>query len=87
MPSICENIGNNIVLLGALIAITLASDLTVLEQDLLGNFLQVIAQNLLSMAAATNDCNNIYSSINSTNNNNDSNDNILNTDILERKKF
>lgn len=52
----CENIGNNIVLLGALIAITLAKDLTISEQDLLGNFLQVVAQNLLSMAATKNDC-------------------------------
>lgn len=52
----CDTIGNNIVLLGALIAITLANDLTISEQDLLGNFLQVVAQNLLSMAAAKNDC-------------------------------
>ena len=43
MLNYCENIGNNIVLLGALIAITLAKDLTVPEQDLLGNFLQVVA--------------------------------------------
>lgn len=55
----CDNIGNSLILLGALIAITLAKDLTISEQDLLGNFLQVIAQNLLSMAAAKNDCESI----------------------------
>lgn len=60
----CENIENNIVLLGALIAITLSKDLTVPEQDLLGNFLQVVAQNLLSMAAAESDCNTISESNN-----------------------
>lgn len=68
----CENIGNNIVLLGALIAITLAKDLTVPEQDLLGNFLQVVAQNLLSMAAAESDCNTIFESNNTNINQNNS---------------
>lgn len=55
----CECIGQNLVLLGALVAISLAKDLTIPEQDLLGNFLQVIAQNLLSMASAVSDCKSI----------------------------
>lgn len=42
----CDNIGNNVVLLGALISITLAKNLSVAEQDFLGNLLQVITQNL-----------------------------------------
>lgn len=46
-------------LLGALVAITLAKDLTTAKQDILGNFLQVVAQNLLSMSAAVNDCGSI----------------------------
>ena len=68
----CENIGNNIVLLGALIAITLAKDLTVPEQDLLGNFLQVVAQKLLSMAAAESDCNTTVENNNTNINQNNS---------------
>ena len=55
----CDNIGNNLVILGALAAVTIAKDLSIEEQDLLGNLLQVIAQNLLSMSAAVNDCNTI----------------------------
>ncbi len=64
----CENIGNNLVLFGALVAITLAKDLTLSEQDLLGNLLQVIAQNLLSMSAAVSDCETICSNNNNNNN-------------------
>ena len=54
--NICENVGNNVVLFGALVAITLAKDLTLTEQDILGNLLQVIAQNLLSMSGVASDC-------------------------------
>ena len=54
--NVCENVGNNVVLFGALVAITLAKDLTLTEQDLLGNLLQVIAQNLLSMSGVASDC-------------------------------
>lgn len=60
----CDNIGNNLVLTGALIAITLAKDLSLAEQDLLGNFLQVIAQNLLSMSSAVSDCKSICENTN-----------------------
>ena len=65
----CDNIGYNLVLLGALVAITLAKDLSLSEQDLLGNFLQVIAQNLLSMSSAVSDCETICSNNNSSSNN------------------
>ena len=67
----CENIGNNLVLFGALVAITIAKDLSLSEQDLLGNLLQVIAQNLLSMSSAVSDCETICSN----NNNNSSSNN------------
>lgn len=63
--------GKNLVLLGTAFSISIANNLTVNEQDLLGNFLQVVAQNLLSMAAAVNDCNNICNP--ESNSSNDSN--------------
>ncbi len=69
----CDNIGNNVVLFGALVAITLAKDLTLTEQDILGNLLQVIAQNLLSMLAIAGDCQELYES-----QNNNTNDHIAN---------
>ena len=59
------------VLFGALVAITIAKDLSLSEQDLLGNLLQVIAQNLLSMSSAVSDCETICSN----NNNNSSSNN------------
>ena len=78
----CDNIGNNVVLLGALISITLAKNLSVAEQDFLGNLLQVIAQNLLSMAATVNDCQIICEKKDSSKNTNDTSNNTnKNTDI------
>lgn len=59
LPPPCEGIDISIVLFGAFAAITLGKDLTVAEQDLLGNFFQVIGQNLTSMASAKSDCKSI----------------------------
>lgn len=58
------------VLFGALVAITIAKDLSLSEQDLLGNLLQVIAQNLLSMSSAVSDCETICSNNNNSSSNN-----------------
>lgn len=55
----CQNIGNNIILFSALVAITLGNELTIAEQDLLGNYFILIGQNLCSMASASSDCKNI----------------------------
>lgn len=53
---ICQDSGSEIVLLEALVSITLAHNLTSYEQNLYGNFLQAVGQNLCIMSIKKAKC-------------------------------
>lgn len=53
--------GFDFILYATLISFAIARDISPEEQDLFGNFLQIIGQNLTSMAAYTNDIQDIKS--------------------------
>lgn len=51
----CNNSGFDFILYATAISFALARDLTTAEQDLVGNFFQIVGQNLTSIAAYNND--------------------------------
>lgn len=55
----CACAGTDLVLLAAMVSIILAQDLDSLQQNILGNFIQTVGQNLTVMAAARIHCNTI----------------------------
>ena len=56
MENVCDCTGNSIVLLSSAISIILAKDLNSDEQNLLGNFLQAVGQNLEIISSQTSYC-------------------------------
>lgn len=53
----CACAGTDLILLAALVSIILAQDLDSLQQNILGNFIQAVGQNLTILAASRTHCN------------------------------
>lgn len=55
---ICKDAGSELVLLGALVALSIGHNLSSYEQNLFGTFLQVIGENLSIMSIRKEKCKN-----------------------------
>lgn len=53
---ICQDAGSELVLLGALVALSIGHNLSSYEQNLFGTFLQVIGENLSVMSIRKEKC-------------------------------
>ncbi len=54
----CEDFSNNLFISAFLISLIMAKDLNIQEQNLFGNYLQIIGQNLTSLATFEDFCDN-----------------------------
>lgn len=53
---ICQDAGSELVLLAALVSLSIGHNLSAYEQNLFGNFLQVIGENLCMMSIRKSKC-------------------------------
>ncbi len=68
---ICKDSGSELIILGALISLSIGHNLTAYEQNLFGNLLQVIGQNLSLLSIKKGNCiNNYINCIEKNSNNN-----------------
>lgn len=74
---LCKDSGSELVILGTLISLSIGHNLTPYEQDLFGNLLQIIGQNLSLLSIKKENCINNYT--NCIEKNSNSND-TTNTD-------
>ena len=64
LENICKNAGSEYVVLVTIISLTLGQGLSAYEQNLLGNFLQAVGQNLCIMSISKAKCKNDLEKVN-----------------------
>ena len=79
---ICKDAGTEFILLATLVAMSLGHNLTPYEQNLFGNFLQAVGQNLATMSIIKAKCITDFKNITDTEKENEININITNDIII-----
>ena len=74
----CKDAGTELVLLGALVAMSISHNLDAYEQNLFGNFLQAVGENLCIMSIRKAKCKTDFKNLTYDEKENETNTNITN---------